>query len=63
MGMQTPVQGDLARLWNLNSLIPLTWCLISTLHIPPSLVLSYCPDYAFALVLYLCIFSNGDFLY
>ena len=43
--------------------MPLTWYLISTSHILPSLVLSHCPDHAIVLNSYLYVFSNGDFLY
>jgi len=50
---------NLNRSLHLNSLIPLTWYLISTLHIPPSLVLSYCPEHAVAFVPCLCAFPTG----
>ena len=46
-----------------NSLMPWTWYQISTLHIPPSLVLSYCPEHAIAFVLCLCAFLMEIFLH
>jgi len=42
-----------------NSLMPPTWYLISTSHILPSLVLSYCSDYAVAFVPCLYAFPPG----
>jgi len=42
-----------------NSLILWTWYQISTLHIPPSLVLSYYPEHAVVFVLCLCAFLTG----
>jgi len=42
-----------------NSLMLPTWYLISTSHIPPSLVLSHCPEHTVAVVLCLCIFPMG----
>jgi len=44
-----------------NSFMPLTWYPISTLHIPPSLVLSHCPEHAVAFVPYLHTFPMGIF--
>ena len=44
-----------------NSLMPQTWYQISTSLIPPSLVLSHCPEHTVAFVLYLHAFSNRDF--
>ena len=44
-----------------NSLMLPTWYLISTLHIPPSLVLSHCPDHA--VVPCLCTFPMGIFFF
>ena len=43
-----------------NLLMLLTWYLISTLHILPSLVHSFCPNHAVALVPCLHAFSNRD---
>ena len=42
-----------------NSLMPRTWYLISTLHIPPSPVLSHCPEHAVAFVPCLHAFQMG----
>jgi len=39
--------------------MPPTWYLISTLHILPSPVLSYCPEHAVAFVPCLCAFPTG----
>jgi len=44
-----------------NSLILPTWYLISTSYIPPSPVLSYCPDYAIAFISCLHAFPIGIF--
>ena len=44
---------------HLNLLMLLTWYLISTLHILPSLVLSHCPEHAVAFVLCLCTLPTG----
>ena len=38
-----------------------TWYPISTLHIPPSPVLSHCPEYAVVFVPCLCAFPTGIF--
>ena len=51
---------NLSEFLHLNSLMLLTWYLISTLHIPPSLVHSLCFDYAIALISCLCTLSNRD---
>jgi len=53
--LETNLNGSLY----LNSLILLTWYPISTSHIPPSPVLSHCPDHAVAFVLYLHAFPIG----
>jgi len=45
-----------------NSLMPPTWYLISTLHIPPSLVLSHYSEHAVTVVPCLCVFSTGIFV-
>ena len=42
----------------LNWLMPLTWYLISTSYILPSLVLSHCPEHAVAFVPYLYTFQT-----
>jgi len=42
-----------------NSLMLPTWYSISTLHIPPNLVLSHCPDHAVAFALCPCTFPMG----
>ena len=54
---------NLNRFLHLNSLMLLTWYLIFTSHIPPSTVLSYCPDHAIAFVLCLHAFLIGIFLH
>ena len=54
---------NLNRFSHPNSLIQLTWYLISTLHILPSPVLSHCPDHAVSLVSCLYAFSNRNFLH
>jgi len=46
-----------------NSLMLLTWYPISILHIPPSPVLSHCPDHAVAFVLCFHAFLTGIFLH
>ena len=43
---------------HLNSLMLLTWYPISTLHIPPSPVLSHCSDHAVAFVPYFHVFPT-----
>jgi len=43
---------------HLNSLMLLTWYPIFTLHIPPSPVLSHCPDHAVAFVPYFYVFPT-----
>ena len=43
--------------------MPLTWYLISTLHILPSLVHFHCPNHAVPLVSYLSVLTNRDFFY
>ena len=48
---------------HLNSLMLRTWYQISTSHIPPSLVLFYCPEHAVAFVLCLHAFLMGIFLH
>ena len=54
---------NLNRSLHLNSLMPPTWYQISTSHIPPSLVLFYCPEHAVAFVLCLHAFLMGIFLH
>ena len=44
---------------HLNSLMLLTWYLISTLHIPPSPALSHCPKHTVAVILCLYVFPMG----
>jgi len=53
------LETNLDRSSHPNSLMPLTWYLISTSHIPPSLVLFYCPEHAITFIPCLCAFPIG----
>jgi len=57
------LETNLSRFLYLNLLIPLTWYLISILHILLSLVYFHCPDHTVALIFCLCaLLTRNSFI-